>query len=132
MSLPKDSIIPCFLCGKTLNVKLTKNSKPYFICDPCGLQVFIRSKPGIRIIKQLVCSIKENKREFLNMEDSHYEVVTLISNLSELQNSLDQIKENRSLIDFISSDSESAVAEKTIEKQITRINNRLKELKNST
>jgi len=38
--------IPCFLCGYSIEVKNTVKGKPYFICDPCGLQAFIRITKG--------------------------------------------------------------------------------------
>jgi len=28
-------------------VRLTKKSKPYLICDPCGIQLFIRGRVGL-------------------------------------------------------------------------------------
>ena len=40
-------IIGCFLCGRELPVKLTKTGKPYFICDACGVQTFVRRQEGI-------------------------------------------------------------------------------------
>jgi hypothetical protein len=39
--------IPCFLCGEGAEIKYSKKDKPYFICDPCGLQAFIRKDRGI-------------------------------------------------------------------------------------
>lgn len=38
---------PCFLCGDLKEIRIDKNKKPYFICDPCGTQAFIRGKRGI-------------------------------------------------------------------------------------
>lgn len=60
MNLSDKPMIPCFLCGKSICVKLTKNDKPYFICDDCGLQVFVRYKPGIRILKRLLRTISDD------------------------------------------------------------------------
>jgi hypothetical protein len=39
--------VTCFLCGETVDLRSSKRGKPYFICDPCGLQAFIRKEPGI-------------------------------------------------------------------------------------
>lgn len=38
--------IPCFLCGGKVEVKKTIKGKSYFICDSCGLQVFVRRAKG--------------------------------------------------------------------------------------
>ena len=39
--------LPCFLCGAKLEKRTDKNSKPYFVCNPCGIQLFVRRKHGI-------------------------------------------------------------------------------------
>ena len=44
--------IPCFLCGNQIEVKDTIRGKPYFICDPCGLQAFIRRAKGIERLRE--------------------------------------------------------------------------------
>src|SRR5206468_3161659 len=36
--------IPCFLCSQEIRQRKDKNQKPYFICDPCGVQIFIRGR----------------------------------------------------------------------------------------
>jgi hypothetical protein len=47
-------LFPCPLCGKPLDVRETKKKKPYVICDPCGVQLFIRSKAGMSSFERLV------------------------------------------------------------------------------
>jgi DNA-directed RNA polymerase subunit RPC12/RpoP len=49
--------LPCVLCGKELDKRIDKNRKPYFICDSCGVQIFIRGKRGIKRLERLLCSI---------------------------------------------------------------------------
>jgi hypothetical protein len=44
----------CFLCGEEIEVKNSKKGKPYFICDPCGLQAFVRRERGIERLKAWV------------------------------------------------------------------------------
>ena len=57
--------IPCFLCGIRLQERTDKNQKPYFVCDPCGIQLFIRRKAGIERLKIL----KRNLRDIENIEN---------------------------------------------------------------
>ena len=45
---------PCPLCGQGLDERQTKKKNPYVICDPCGVQLFVRSKAGMRIFEHLV------------------------------------------------------------------------------
>jgi hypothetical protein len=48
------SEIPCFLCGTRLEKRTDKNHKPYLVCDPCGLQAFVRRKLGIDRLDHLI------------------------------------------------------------------------------
>jgi ssDNA-binding Zn-finger/Zn-ribbon topoisomerase 1 len=54
LGLRPEQRFPCPLCGKGLDVRQTKKKKPYVICDPCGVQLFVRSKAGMRVFEQLV------------------------------------------------------------------------------
>ncbi len=38
---------PCPVCETPLPVRFTHRGKPYLVCDPCGVQVFVRRKEGI-------------------------------------------------------------------------------------
>lgn len=51
---PNPVLFPCPLCGKPLDVRQSKKKKPYVICDPCGVQLFIRSKAGMMSFERLV------------------------------------------------------------------------------
>jgi len=44
----------CVLCNKALDKRTDKNGKPYFICDPCGTQFFVRRQEGISRLKALM------------------------------------------------------------------------------
>lgn len=47
-------IFPCPVCTNPREVKLTKKGKPYLVCDPCGIQVFVRGPAGIGEFNRLV------------------------------------------------------------------------------
>ena len=47
------SIFPCPLCDATLEIGTTKKQKPYMICEPCGLQIFVRYQKGIERLAEL-------------------------------------------------------------------------------
>ncbi len=46
--------IDCILCGDSLEKRTDKNGKPYFVCDPCGTQFFVRRSQGIRKLEALI------------------------------------------------------------------------------
>src|SRR5262249_4243450 len=39
--------LKCFLCNAILDQRTDKNGKPYFVCDECGTQYFVRKPSGI-------------------------------------------------------------------------------------
>jgi hypothetical protein len=47
---------PCPLCRAGLPILASKRRKPYFICNLCGVQVFVRGKKGISRLSEMVKS----------------------------------------------------------------------------
>jgi hypothetical protein len=45
---------PCPVCLKPLDVRTSKRNKPYVICSPCGVQMFVRERAGIDAFGSLV------------------------------------------------------------------------------
>jgi hypothetical protein len=45
--------LPCVLCGRLLEQRADKNGKPYFVCDECGTQFFIRGTSGRERLAEL-------------------------------------------------------------------------------
>jgi DNA-directed RNA polymerase subunit RPC12/RpoP len=39
--------IPCPVCHRQLEKKITRKDKPYFTCELCGVQIFVRYQAGI-------------------------------------------------------------------------------------
>lgn len=47
-------MFPCPVCTQAREVRVTKKDKPYLICDPCGVQVFVRAPAGIEEFRRLL------------------------------------------------------------------------------
>jgi len=47
-------MFPCPVCTQVREVRITKKDKPYLICDPCGVQVFVRGPAGIEEFRRLL------------------------------------------------------------------------------
>jgi transcription elongation factor Elf1 len=47
-------MFPCPVCTQAREVRTTKKDKPYLICDPCGVQVFVRGPSGIDEFRRLL------------------------------------------------------------------------------
>ena len=62
-----------------------KNNKPYFVCIPCGIQLFVRGQQGIERLRQAVTSsdsdskphAETRKRLLTLLEEMQGEVVYL-------------------------------------------------------
>ena len=39
---------PCPICWQKLDVRTSKKHKPYVVCQACGMQMFVRTQPGIQ------------------------------------------------------------------------------------
>lgn len=76
--------IPCLLCGAQLNQRTDKNGKPYFVCDPCGVQLFIRRKAGIERLKTLCRNLNE-KTNYQENPQKLLEIQALVAELTGIQ-----------------------------------------------
>lgn len=112
-NLPKK--YPCPICAELKKIGISKKDKPYYFCDYCGVQVFIRGKLGIQklielnnngIIKNMVSDnpqsiwgliqldnkIKFHKSEITKIEDKADEFDLNKSEISALSNLKDNLE----------------------------------------
>jgi len=73
--------LPCFLCSKQLEKRADKHGKPYFVCDPCGIQLFVRKKYGIEKLQQLLDTAEKNEIPFKQAAHRVYQVQALLSEI---------------------------------------------------
>jgi predicted nucleic acid-binding Zn ribbon protein len=64
LSLRPEQRFHCPLCGKGLDVRQTKKNKPYVICDPCGVELFVRGKVGMHVFERLVSDAGDARASF--------------------------------------------------------------------
>lgn len=62
--------LPCALCCRLLQQRADKNNKPYFVCDDCGTQFFVRGANGReRLVALMECPrAKVSKRSMQTLE----------------------------------------------------------------
>ena len=112
----EDSIeyFPCPVCFEMLDVRHDKNSKPYCVCNACGVQLFIRGKNGIKKLKNLI-------------SDYIYKVKS--QKLIELIDYYDRLKEQLTKVvakkPFFGEDKDLNIQEKVIRKQLKSLNKHL-------
>jgi len=47
LAIARGRRFPCPVCTEPRDIRLAKNGKPYLICDPCGIQLFVRGRVGV-------------------------------------------------------------------------------------
>lgn len=121
--------IPCFLCGDFQKLKLTKNNKPYFICDVCGVQAFIRKVDGINRLMNLIKDSVLYKKIYLT--GSFIENSILL----KLKERIKLLKDELNKFGLHSFTSKEIELEKAIRSKITRLeseyNKQLNDIENN-
>ena len=98
---------PCPICFEMLDLRYDKNSHPYFICDDCGVQLFIRGKKGIKKLKNLIPNYKNKVKS--------QKLIEIIDYIEELNAKLSEIEAKKP---FFGEDKDLNIQEKVIEKQL--------------
>ena len=86
------SFLPCILCGRKLEKRTSrKNGKPYFVCDPCGIQLFIRRQQGIEKLEQLFKNIERAEIPFRIHARHLYEIQALIKEIDGVEAEIEKL-----------------------------------------
>jgi DNA-directed RNA polymerase subunit RPC12/RpoP len=118
-------IIPCFLCSQELAQRKDKHSKPYFVCDPCGVQIFIRGRQGIKNLDQLLATLREHDFPFREHAAALYEIQAL---LTEIRGIKEEISKLDGLLEIFSDDEFKKRARKLLNKRIENLLRRLQQI----
>jgi hypothetical protein len=117
--------VPCFLCIKDLPKRIDKNRKPYFVCEPCGMQIFIRRKQGIEKLDELMRNLNEQDvRRSIHAKT----LVEIQAILTELKGVKDEIKSIETGFKFLDSNKDEKLKKQTIKHLQSRIDNLLGQL----
>ncbi len=83
--------LPCVLCGENRDQRIDKNNKPYFVCDPCGTQFFIRRKQGIEKLGELFRELKKHDYAFSRNAQSLYKIRAILSEIDGLKSEIEKL-----------------------------------------
>jgi hypothetical protein len=114
--------LPCFLCIERLERRTDKNGKPYFVCNPCGIQLFVRRPHGIKLLDKLLSDAARNELPFKHRAEELYKIQAL---LTEINGVKEQIKRLESQIGFLFGDADKIRACNLLK---TKLANLFKEL----
>ena len=108
---------PCPVCFETLEVRYTKNSKPYCVCNDCGVQMFVRYKKGIQKFKNLIsdCNYKVKSQKLIELIDYY----------DRLNEQLAEVVANKP---FFGEDKDLNIQEKVIKKQLNSLKKQFKKI----
>ena len=91
------AILPCFLCGKELDQRTDKNRKPYFVCDPCGMQVFVRRAQGIDNLERLIRALKRHRIPLRAHAHILFKIRAILEELFGVEGELDKLEASISI-----------------------------------
>jgi hypothetical protein len=83
--------LPCILCGRKLEKRIDKNGKPYFICDPCGIQLFVRRKRGMELLEEAFRNSQKAQIPFTVHARNLYEIRALIKEIDGVKAEISKI-----------------------------------------
>jgi len=117
--------IPCFLCSQELRLRRDKHEKPYFVCDSCGMQIFVRGRQGIENLAQLIKTMRERDFPFREHARVLHEIQAVLTELRGVEKEIEKLD---SVLDVFASD--RSIKDKTrVKKSLNaRIENLLSQL----
>lgn len=83
--------LPCFLCGKWLRQRTDKNKKPYFVCDPCGTQIFIRRKQGIENLQELERALRDREMPIREHSAKLFEIRAILVEIAGVKREIEKL-----------------------------------------
>lgn len=115
------SEFPCPVCGVALGIRITRNQKPYCVCDSCGIQLFFRGKQGIRRLQEIIASKALITNEGANL----ILAVALYNRIQQLRTQKRELEQKQGLI-FRDPDLENTIL--AVDKEIERVQGELDKL----
>jgi DNA-directed RNA polymerase subunit RPC12/RpoP len=84
--------LPCLLCGRKLEKRTSKkNGKPYFVCDSCGIQLFIRKKQGIELLEETFGALEQAQIPFRIHAHNLYEIQAQIKEIDGIKAEIEKL-----------------------------------------
>jgi hypothetical protein len=115
---------PCFLCGEPRAVKISIKSKPYFICDPCGVQAFIRKDAGIERLQTVGAVMQAVPVPFKRKN----KVLGLIELIRILQKEQKDLEDKDGIKELLIPDESREIQKAALQSEIHKAEARLKKL----
>lgn len=113
--------LPCFLCGSKLEMRTSKKNKPYFVCDACGVQVFVRRTYGI---EKLTTLLKELQHRDIYTRANSPEFLRILAINNEMSATKAEIKKIKEKVFLLMNNEEEAAVE-ALERRLKNLSSEL-------
>jgi hypothetical protein len=107
MDIFSTQFLPCLLCGDKLQKRIDKHNKPYFVCDPCGIQLFVRRQQGITRLNEFM---RASQRNAIPSREAAERIYMFQALLSEIDGTKKQIAKLNDEIGFFFPDEDKVRA----------------------
>lgn len=122
--MPK-GIFPCFLCTHKLEQRTDKHGHPYFVCDRCGMQIFVRGQEGIKNLAELNATLREHDFPFREHAAVLFQIQAL---LTEIRGIKKEIEKLNSVFDIFSADEDKERTRELLHQRIETLLERLERI----
>ena len=119
------SFLPCFLCGRRLEKRTSKTGKPYFVCDPGGIQIFVRRQDGIERLEEFMCAVEKNAIPFEQHAHRLFEIQAILSEIRGIKGEIEKLE---SEIGIFFPDQDKTRASNFLKTRLETLHGELKEL----
>ena len=91
----KMAFLPCLLCTERLEKRIDKNRKPYFVCNPCGIQLFIRRQHGITLLEKLLRDVAKNEIPFRQRAEEVHKIQALLTEINGVKKQIERLEKQK-------------------------------------
>jgi DNA-directed RNA polymerase subunit RPC12/RpoP len=85
------AFLPCILCSDKLEKRTSKRAKPYFVCERCGIQLFVRRKEGIEKLEEFFRNAEKAQISYTRHAQSFHEMQAVLQEISDVQLEINKI-----------------------------------------
>ena len=102
------STLPCLLCGDDLDQRSDKHGKPYFICDQCGMQLFVRRSQGADNLDRLIRALNGRDLPTRVHTQALLEIAAILKELDGVEHEIEKLDRSVGLLETPSKEKQRA------------------------
>ena len=117
--------VPCWLCGKPLDLRVTKGGKFYLVCDPDGIQCFIRREQGMERLKKLIKHLARKDYQLEQHTESFFAIQAILREIEDLKQEIEKLEDKAG---FLFPDEELLRARDALQKRVNLLLSQLEQV----